>query len=299
MVFCTAVSTQSDPSSNHRLLKIATRSSVLVAVVLVGAKTFAWLMTGSVSVFASLLDSLMDSAASLINLFAVDYSLKPADKEHRFGHGKAEALASLGQAVIIAASAVFLLSQALDRFANPREVANVEEAIWVIVFAAFVTLGLVIFQKYVVKRTGSTAVAADSLHYLTDLFTNIATLAALALTQYGIIRADSAFGLVIGIYILYSAGRVGWMAIRILMDEELPETEREAILSAVKNTTGVVGVSQMRSWRSGQRRVVHLDVQFDGSRSLTDIHENSNLVLQRLLSEDPNADVSIHPIPVL
>jgi ferrous-iron efflux pump FieF len=269
-----------------------------VAVVLVFAKTFAWLMTGSVSVLASLLDSLMDSAASLINLFAVDYSLKPADKDHRFGHGKAEALASLCQAIIIAASAVFLLYQALDRFIDPREVANVEEAIWVIVFAAFVTLGLVIFQKYVVRQTGSMAVAADSLHYLTDLFTNVATLAALALTQYGIIRADSAFGLLIGVYILYSAGRVGWMAIRILMDEELPNAEREAILGTVNSIDGVVGVSQMRSWRSGQRRVVHLDVQFDGSRSLTEVDENSKLVLERLLADDPNADISIHPIPV-
>ena len=270
----------------------------MVAMVLVGAKTFAWLTTGSVSVFASLLDSVMDSAASLINLIAVDYSLKPADKDHRFGHGKAEALASLGQAVIIAGSAFFLFYQAFERLASPRQVTNVEDAIWVIAFAAVVTFGLVLFQRYVVKRTGSTAVAADSLHYLTDLFTNIATLVALALTQYGFVRADSVFGLAIGVYILYSAGRVGWVAIRILMDEELADHERQAILEFVNRTDGVVGVSQMRSWRSGQRRVVHLDVLFDGGRSLLDIHENSNLVIQRLLAEDPDVDVSIHPIPV-
>jgi ferrous-iron efflux pump FieF len=151
------------------LLKAATRASVSVSVVLVCAKSFAWLMTGSVSVFASLLDSLMDTAASLINLFAVDYSLKPADKDHRFGHGKAEALASLGQAIFITVSAAFVLYHALQRFVTPQPMSNLGGAIWVVVFAVFVTLGLVAFQKYVVRRTGSTAVQADSLHYQTDL----------------------------------------------------------------------------------------------------------------------------------
>jgi ferrous-iron efflux pump FieF len=255
-------------------------------------------MTGSVSVFASLLDSLMDTAASLINLFAVDYSLKPADEDHRFGHGKAEALASLAQALIIASTAIYLIYHAIERFVAPQPILHVAEAIWVIVFAIVLTLALVTFQKYVVKHTGSTAVRADSLHYVSDLFTNVATLAALFLTQFGIVQADSIFGLCIGVYIFYCAVKVGWSGVRILMDEELPDHEREIFLTCVENTDGVVGVRRMRSWRSGLQRVVQLDVEFDGSRSLVEINENIKLVLRRLSEQDANADVSINPLPV-
>jgi ferrous-iron efflux pump FieF len=266
-------------------------------MVLVGVKLFAWLTSGSVAVFASLLDSLMDTAASLINLFAVDYSLKPADLDHRFGHGKAEALAGLGQATFIAGSAVFLLYQAVEQLVEPRAVANVADAIWVLGFAMVLTVGLVAFQRYVVRQTGSTAVQADSLHYLTDLATNTATLVALMLIERGWLRADGLFGIAIGLYILYSAGRVGWTAVRILMDEELPQNERQAIVACVEGTEGVVGVQRLRSWRSGQRRVVDIDVLFDGERLLSDIHGNSDLVVRRLEQTFPEVDVSIRARP--
>jgi len=291
------VDTPPEAAKSTKLLKTATRASVLVALVLVSVKFFAWITTGSVSVFASLLDSLMDTAASLINLFAVNYSLKPADEEHRFGHGKAEALAGLGQALFIALSASFLLYHAVERFVSPRQVENLGEAIWVIIFAVFVTLALVLFQRHVVRQTGSTAVQADSLHYLTDLFTNIATLAALVLMANGVLRADSLFGLGIGLYILFSAGRVGWSAVRILMDEELPRDERSAILECVRGIEGVLAVQRLRTWRSGQQRIVDIDVVFAGSRSLDDIHANAQAVTQKLAAEIPYVDVSIRPVP--
>ncbi len=280
-----------------RLLRRATRASVATSLVLVAVKLYAWLASGSVAVLASLLDSLMDTVASLINLFAVDYSLKPADREHRFGHGKAEALAGLGQAAFIAVSALFVMFQAAQRFIAPQALQNVDDALGVIVFALLLTTALVAFQHYVVRQTGSTAVRADSLHYLTDLFTNVATLAALVLIGQGWLRADSVFGVGIGLYILYSAVRVGWSAVRILMDEELPDTEREAILSCVQTTEGVLGVSRLRSWRSGQRRVVDLHVVFNGQRLLHDIDANSDLVVQRLEALLPDIDVMIRAVP--
>jgi ferrous-iron efflux pump FieF len=270
---------------------------VATSVVLVCVKFFAWLSSGSVAVFASLLDSLMDTAASLINLFAVDYSLKPADLDHRFGHGKAEALAGLGQAIFITASALFLMYQAVERFIVPQPVSNLTDALWVIGFAMLLTTLLVAFQRYVVRRTGSTAVQADSLHYLTDLVTNIATLVALVLIGQGWLRADGLFGIAIGLYILYSAGQVGWTAIRILMDEELPQQERQLIVECVEAIEGVLGVERLRSWRSGQRRVVDLDVRFDGQRRLADIHANSEQVVQRLEALLPEIDVSIRAVP--
>lgn len=284
-------------STNKRLLQAATRASVATSLVLVGVKFFAWLASGSVAVLASLLDSLMDTAASLINLFAVDYSLKPADRAHRFGHGKAEALAGLGQATFIALSAGFLLYQAVQRFIAPQPLQNLNDALGVIVFAVVLTSALVLFQRYVIRRTGSTAVQADSLHYLTDLVTNVATLVALVLIAQGWLRADSVFGLGIGLYILYSAVQVGWSAIRILMDEELPDHERQAILDCVQDTNGVRGVRRMRSWRSGQRRVVDIDVVFDGQRQLHDIHTNAELVVQRLQALQPEIDVSLRAVP--
>lgn len=279
------------------MLKTATRASVLVSIVLVISKAVAWLMTGSVSILASLLDSLMDTAASLINMFAVDYALKPADKDHRFGHGKAEALAGLGQALFIALSAVFLLYQASFRLLEPQPITNLSEGIWVIVFAIVVTFALVSYQRYVVRRTGSTAVAADSLHFQTDLLTNVATLVALVLSQIGILRADSLIGLAIGLFILYSAARVGLSAVRILMDEELPDQERASILAAVEQAAGVMHVARMRSWRSGPKRVIELDVVFDGQRALADVHTDIESIIQRLLDADPEADISIRPLP--
>jgi len=284
-------------TNNVVLLRAATRASVTTSLFLVGVKLFAWLSSGSVAVFASLLDSLMDTAASLINLFAVDYSLKPADKDHRFGHGKAEALAGLGQATFIAISALFLFSQAVEQLLAPQPLSNLDDAQWVIALAVVLTAVLVSFQRYVVRRTGSTAVRADSLHYFTDLATNAATWIALVLVGQGWLRADGVFGVAIGVYILYSAARVGWSAVRILMDEELPQEERQAIIRCVGQTEGVIGVQRRRSWRSGQRRVVDLDACFDGGRELTDIHMNSELVVKRLQDMFPEVDVSIRAVP--
>ena len=161
-----------------RLLRIATYASVATASILIVAKLAAWLLTGSVSVLASLVDSLMDAGASLVNLFAVRYSLMPADDEHRFGHGKAEALAGLGQATFIVGSAVFLVLHAIDRLLHPQPLAQVGVGLAVMLFAIVATLILLLVQHHVIRRTHSTAIRADALHYATDLATNSATVAS-------------------------------------------------------------------------------------------------------------------------
>ena len=148
---------------------MAAAASVLTALMLIAAKTVAWLLTGSVSLLASLVDSVMDSLASLINFFAIRYSLVPADDEHRFGHGKAEALAGLGQAVFIAASSLFLIHQSVLKLLEPSPIEQSGVGIAVMVFSIVLTFGLLLIQKYVVRETGSTAIEADSLHYLSDL----------------------------------------------------------------------------------------------------------------------------------
>src|SRR5665811_163892 len=187
------------------LLKLASVASVITAVFLIVAKLAAWSVTGSVGLLASLVDSVMDSMASLINLFAIRYALQPADKQHRFGHGKAEPLAGLAQAAFIAGSAVFLIFHAADRLRYGQQVEQAGIGIGVMVLAIVLTLVLLGIQRYVIRKTGSTAIRADSLHYLTDLLTNVSILLALYLSTLGWAWADPAFAIGVAIYIFYSA----------------------------------------------------------------------------------------------
>ena len=211
-----------DPARAGRLLRLATYASVTTATVLIAGKLAAALMTGSVSVLASLVDSMMDVAASLINLLAVHYSLQPPDQEHRFGHGKAEPLAGLVQAAFIAGSAVFLILHAVDRLLHPQPMNDALVGVGVLLFSIAATVLLLAFQHYVIRRTHSTAIRADALHYATDLLTNGATIVALGLAMLGWPLADPVFAIGIALYILYSAGHIGHEAIQLLMDHELP-----------------------------------------------------------------------------
>jgi ferrous-iron efflux pump FieF len=283
---------------NAQLLRWATRASVVTASILVAAKIVAWLSTGSVTVLASLVDSLMDVGASLVNLMAVSYSLKPADEEHRFGHGKAEALAGLSQATFIAGSAVFLLLQAVDRLLTPAPLVNLAHGLLLMTFAIAATAILLSFQFYVIKRTGSTAIRADALHYLTDLATNGATITVLILASYGMGGVDGLFALLIGLYILYSAARVGRDAINLLMDRELPAVERQAIATTVTSTASVLGMHGLRTWRSGQLKIIQLHLELDPEITLKEAHRISAEVERRIIEIEPAADVTIHEDPL-
>jgi len=218
-----------DTNRHSRLLRLATNASVATAAILIAGKLVAWAMTGSVSVLASLVDSMMDVAASLINLFAVRYALMPADHEHRFGHGKAESLAGLAQTTFIAGSAVFLILQAFDRLLHPRPLEDVGVGVGVMVFAILATLALLILQRHVIRVTGSTAIRADALHYTTDVLTNASIIIALLLSGYGWPGIDALFALGIAVYILYSAWHIGHEAFQLLMDRELPDEQRQRI----------------------------------------------------------------------
>jgi ferrous-iron efflux pump FieF len=281
----------------NRLLHLATRASVITAMTLIAAKLFAWLVTDSVSIMASLIDSLMDAGASLVNLFAVRYSMEPPDDEHRFGHGKAEALAGLGQSAFIVGSAIFLLLHALNRLIYPQPLADLGVGMAVIVFAMAATLILLAIQKHVIRQTNSVAIRADSLHYVTDLLTNTATLGALLLAQYGFTGMDPLFAIGIAGYILYSAGQIARHALRQLMDSELPPQERETILRIAASTPRVLGVHGLRTWQSGQRKVIQLHLALDDDLPLKQAHGIAILVESRLRAQDPELDVIIHQDP--
>lgn len=288
----------STPDEIPRLLHLATRASVATAVLLILVKLGAWVVTGSVSVMASLIDSLMDAGASLVNLLAVRYSLQPPDSDHRFGHGKAEALAGLGQAAFIAGSALFLSLHALDRLLNPQPLSQIGVGIAVMIFAMVATGALLTLQHHVIQRTQSTAIRADALHYATDLATNGATLGALALAALGWPGLDPVFALVIAGYILYSAYRIASDAVDLLMDRELDPEERTRIRQAASAVPGVLGLHGLRTRRSGQTPVIQLHLELDDTLPLIEAHRISDAVEDRLRVLYPQADVIIHQDPV-
>lgn len=286
------------PAERDRLLKLATYASVAVAVVLIALKSSVWLMSGSVSLLASLIDSLMDAAASVINLFAVRYALKPADHEHRFGHGKAEALAGLAQAAFITGSAVLVLLQGIDRLLNPRPLDSAWLGIAVMLFSIAATIGLLLIQRHVIKRTGSTAIRADSLHYRSDLLLNASIIVALMLAAYGIQRADAFFGLAIALFIGYSAVQIGRDAVQILMDRELSDEVRAEALQLARSVEGVVNVHDFRSRQSGHDWFMQMHVEVPSQTPLVQAHDLGERVRARIVERFPQTDVLIHTDPV-
>ncbi len=280
-----------------RLLRLATYASVATALILIGVKATAWFMTGSLSILGTLVDSLMDVAASVINLFAVRYSLKSADDEHQFGHGKAESLAALAQASFITGSAFFLMIQAIERLNSPKTVNSVEAGVVVMVFSMAATVILVLFQYYVIRKTASTAIRADALHYVTDLLTNASTIVALIFISFGWQIVDPLFAMVIALYILYSAWQIAGDAIQMLMDRELSDEIRMQIRSLAQGHAEVIGVHGLRTRQSGQTKIIQLHLELDDAISLSEAHAIAKEVEETLERKFPFADILIHQDP--
>jgi ferrous-iron efflux pump FieF len=285
-------------SERARLLKLATTASVLTAAFLMLLKLYAWQVTDSVSILASFIDSLMDISASAINLVAVRFALKPADDDHSFGHGKAESLAGLGQALFITGSALFLIAQSIERLQNPMPLQAYGIGMAVMLISMAATLGLLTLQRYVIKKTNSTAIKADSLHYASDLATNGATLLAILLVYVGVSQADPYLALAISAYILYSAYQIALEAINQLMDKELPDEERLAIENIVTSSPNVIGMHDLRTWQSGNRKIIQFHIELDSQLTLKAAHHISKQVELKILEIEPDADIIIHQDPI-
>ena len=286
-----------DPNAS-RLMRLATYASVLVASVLILAKLVAWLATDSVSMLSTLLDSVLDVAASLVNLFAVRHALTPADREHRFGHGKAEPLAALGQSAFVAGSAVLLIVEVVRRFWRPQAVENGEIGILVMMGSIAVTAVLVLFQRHVVRKTGSLAISADRLHYLGDVLVNSAVIVALALTELlGWNWLDPAFGTLIAAYILYTAWSIARSSFDMLMDRELPEEERQRIRSIATAHPQVRALHELRTRASGPSIFIQFHLEMAGEMSLYEAHRIADQVENQILAAYPGAEVIIHEDP--
>lgn len=281
------------------LMRLATYASVATAVILILAKLIAWFVSDSVSILATLVDSSLDVLASVINLFAVHHALQPADREHRFGHGKAEALAGLGQSMFITGSAGILLLQGISRLLDPQPLEKgLELGIAVMLLSVAATLILLSFQRYVIRRTDSMAIKADALHYKTDLLTNGSVIIALILTSYGWHHVDPLFAIVIALYILHSAWHIMRGAIDLLMDHELPDEDRERIKTLINNDPQALGHHDLRTRRSGNRIFVQLHLELDEKLSLKQAHAIADKLEHQVADLFDEAEVIIHEDPV-
>ncbi|MES2868276.1 MAG: cation diffusion facilitator family transporter [Pseudomonadota bacterium] len=280
-----------------RLLRLATRASVAVASVLIVTKAIAWWLSGSISMLAGLTDSLLDGVTSFLNLLAVHYALRPADEDHRYGHGKAESLAGMAQALFIAVSAVLIAFQAVERLKNPEPVGAPWIGIGVIIFSLLMTAALLVLQHRVVKATGSNAVRADSLHYRSDMMLNGSILVALVLASFGWPQLDAWFGLGIAVYILWSAIQIARESFSVLMDEELPADISQNMLTLACSVPGVLGAHDLRTRISGSIWYVQLHLELPGELTLSVAHALSDRAAEAIKKVYPQAEVLVHADP--
>ncbi|TMU81306.1 cation diffusion facilitator family transporter [Pseudomonas fluorescens] len=281
-----------------RLLRLATRASVAVACTLIVAKAIAWWLSGSVSMLAGLTDSALDGVTSMLNLLAVHYALRPADDDHRYGHGKAESLAGMAQALFIGGSAVLIAFQAYERLHDPQPLGAPWLSIGVIVFSLLLTAALLVLQHRVIKQTGSNAVRADSLHYRSDMLLNGSILIALILAGFGFEQLDAWFGLGIAAYILWSAIQIARESFSVLMDEELPTDVSQHMLELACSVPGVLGAHDLRTRISGNRWFVQLHLELPGELTLSVAHGISDQAADAIHKAYPRAEVLVHADPI-
>lgn len=285
-------------SSRGRMMRLATTAAVGVAALLIAAKLAAWIATGSVALLSTLVDSALDAVASVLNLVAVRQALTPADDEHRFGHGKAEPLAGLGQSAFIAGSALFVIGEAGKRLFVPEPVVRSNVGIVVMVVSVILTLFLLRFQRMVVRETGSLAVRADSTHYAGDLATNFAVIAALIVqSTLGWNFVDPALAIVIALSLIWSAWHISKQSLDLLMDRELPEADRRRIVEISKGHAEVRNVHDLRTRSAGHDSFIQLHLELDPDISLSKAHVISDQVEEAIRAAYPNAEVIIHQDP--
>lgn len=281
-----------------RLMRRATHAAVATAATLIIIKLGAWAATGSVALLSTLIDSTLDAAASVINLWAVGHALTPADREHRFGHGKAEPLAGLGQAAFITGSSLLLVIEAVDRLFEPVPVQRGEIGIAVMVVSIVLTGALVRYQKHVVRKTGSVAISADSMHYTGDVLINGSVIVSLLLAMMlGWTWADPIFAVGIAAYLLWNAWSIARSSMDMLMDRELPEADRDRIRILCRSHPEVRNMHDLRTRLSGSQGFIQLHLELDANLPLYKAHDIADEVERAILAEFPNFEVLIHQDP--
>lgn len=281
-----------------RLTTRAALASVAVACVLLILKAYAAWATGSVAMLGSLADTGLDVVASLVTLFGVRIAAMPADRDHRFGHGKAESIAALIQVGIIGISAIGIGWRAVARFIHGETTANAEYGIAVSAIAIAATLGLILYQRSVIRRTGSIAITTDSIHYSSDLLLNLSVIAALVLDQYVHLGgADPVFGILIALWLFWGAWRASAHAVDQLMDKEWPEERRQAFIAVAARHPAGLGIHDLRTRTSGASEFAQFHIWLDPAMSVIEAHDVIDAIEAELVREFPGVEVIIHVDP--
>ena len=281
-----------------RLTARAALASTAMAIILIALKSWAALQTSSMAMLGSLADSSLDLVASLVVLLGVRIAATPADREHRFGHGKAEALAALVQIVLITLSAVFIAFRAVQRLLVGAPTADAELGIGVSLFAIVLTFALISYQRHVIRRTGSIAIGTDRLHYASDLMLNGSVILALVLDQYArVTGADAVFGLLIALWLLWGAWSSSSEALNQLMDREWPEEARADFLAATREYPELAGLHDLRTRSSGTHRFVQFHVWVPADWTVRQAHDRLDRVEEQLQLRFPGTEILIHVDP--
>ena len=287
-----------DPAAAQTAARHATMASVATACVLIALKAFGWGASGSVSLLASLVDSGLDLIASLGAFFAVRWAAQPADAEHRYGHGKAEAFAGLVQAGLVFASAIFIGWESVDRILSPRAVANGPWAIAVMIASLVLTAGLIAFQTRAMKVSGSLAVKGDRAHYSADLLSNLVALIGVgSAALMGAAPLDAVAGLLVAVWLFWGALGVLREAADHLLDRALPDADQARIVALVLEDPQIRGVHRLRTRASGEAWMVQMHADLPARLTLAKAHAILEAAEARIRAAYPQADIIIHPDP--
>jgi len=281
------------------LVRSASIASLLVASTLIVLKYYGWVATNSISLLGSLADSLIDFLASVFVFIAISYSLLPADAKHRFGYDKSEGLAAFIQSLLIGISGIYVCFEAITRLLNPSQINQPNIAIWIILVSIALTIALIIYQKYVVKKSQSMAIESDQYHYLTDTFINLSVLFSIVITgwtQFTFI--DAVVGLLISGVVLYTAFILLKKSFKILLDQEIQSSHRDQIRKIALQHPQVLGFHDLRTRDTGRKYIIQFHLELDPKMSLLESHRITDEVTDNILDVYPNSELIIHTDPL-
>ena len=285
--------------NTHLLVRSASIASLLVASTLIVLKYYGWVTTTSVSLLASLADSLIDFLASVFVFVAISYSILPADAKHRFGYGKSEGLAAFVQSLFIGISGIYVCFEAIKRLLNPSQINQPSIAIWIILVSIVLTLTLVMYQKYVVKKSKSIAIESDRYHYLTDTYINLSVLFSIAITGWTrFVFIDALVGLLISGVILYTSVTLLKKSFKILLDQEIQSDDRDRIREIALDHPKVLGFHDLRTRDTGREYIIQFHLELDPNMSLLESHEITDEVTDNVLKLYPDSELIIHTDPL-
>ena len=285
--------------STDSLVRSASIASLLVASTLIVLKYYGWVTTTSVSLLASLADSLIDFLASVFVFVAISYSMLPADAKHRFGYGKSEGLAAFIQSLLIGISGIYVCFEAIKRLLNPSQINQPSTAIWIILVSIVLTLALVMYQKYVVKKSKSIAIESDRYHYLTDTYINLSVLFSIAITGWTrFVFIDALVGLLISGVILYTSVTLLKKSFKILLDQEIQSDDRDRIREIALDHPKVLGFHDLRTRDTGREYIIQFHLELDPNMSLLESHEITDEVTDNVLKLYPDSELIIHTDPL-